>query len=154
MRDSWLIARTATAKTMSAAAITMPTPSSRASLFGMPLPSAGQEMAQHRLTALPRLVHGADEEHLSLVQEGDPIADEEGALDIVGHDHGGDAQSRLHAANQIVYRAGRHRVETRRRLVVQDATRVHGDRACQGHPLAHPARELRRHQLFDAFELD
>src|SRR5882672_10402436 len=111
MRDSSLMARTATAKTMSPAAMTTPTLSSRASLFGMAFPPAAQKMTQHRLAAAARLLDGADEVHPALVQEGDPVADEKGALDVVRHDDGRDVQPGLHAADQVVDGAGGHRIE-------------------------------------------
>src|SRR6266850_3089906 len=126
MRDSWLIARTATANTIRPAAMTTPTLSSRASLLGgMPLPPAAQKMPQHRLPAGARLVDGPYEVHLPLVQKGDAVAHEEGALDVVRDDHRRHVQPGLHAADQIVDRSGGHRIEARRRLVVQDAVRLH-----------------------------
>src|SRR5262249_2046898 len=129
MRDSSLIARTAMANTMRPAAMTTPTLSSCASLRCIALPPAAQEMPQHRLTARSGPGHRADEVHASLVEVGDAIAHEERALDVVGHDDARDLEPRLHAADQVVDGHRGHRVETRGRLVVQDALRIHRDRA-------------------------
>jgi hypothetical protein len=65
----------------------------------------------------------------------------------VRHHHAGHAQLGLQPLDQRVDHVGVHRVEPRRRLVVQQIRRLPGDRARDADALAHPPRQLGRHLL-------
>src|SRR5213594_1511322 len=63
-------------------------------------PPTAQEVPQPGCIRVPRFLHGPDEIHLSLVQVADPVTDEERAVDVMRHDHRGDCEPVLKAANQ------------------------------------------------------
>src|SRR2546427_4114796 len=150
-RCSLLIAMTPTAKRMSPIDTNAPTLISFVALESrtVTFPSAAQEMKQPRFAGGSGLVHGAHEVHASLVQVREAVPDEEGALDVVGHDDRGDMDLPLQPANQGVDGVGGHRIQSGGRLVVEDTLRIHGDRAGQRHPLFHAAGQLGGHELFD-----
>src|SRR6058998_1670826 len=67
-----------------------------------------------------RLVGRADEADAAVVQEGDPVGDQEGAAEIMGHHHRAHAEAALHVADQVVDLGGDHGVEAGGRLVVEE----------------------------------
>ena len=74
------------------------------------------------------------------VQDGDPVAELLGFFEPVGGEK--DRHSLLpEPVDQVVYLAGSHRVETRRRLVEEHDLRVAQHRSRQSHPLAEPLGE-------------
>ena len=75
-------------------------------------------------------------------------------MDVVRDHDRGHAQSLLKASDQVVDRVGRDRVQPGRRLVVEDPLGRESDCAGQSDPLAHPARQVGRHQILDVLELD
>src|SRR5262245_17479555 len=113
------------AKTISPTEITAPTESSRAHLSALVDPP-GEELAQPRFGAALRLLDGPDEQHATLEQEGDAVPDIQRRVDVVRHHDRRHLEALLHAADELVDGRGGHRVETRRRLVVEDAARLHG----------------------------
>src|SRR5260221_3959754 len=153
---SLLIAMTPTANRISPSETSAPTLTSLVALVSRTgaILSPAQEMPQPRSRARASFVDCADEIHHPLVQIADPVSYVERARDVMGHHDRGHVQTRLKAADQIIDRIGGDRIEARRRLVVENTPRVHADRTRQRHALLHPARQLRRHQLLDSFQLD
>src|SRR5258706_10646657 len=71
------------------------------------LPAPAQEMPQSRLPGHLGFLDGPHEVHAALVQVGDPVADPEGAGDVVGHHDRGDLDASLKIADEIVDRVRR-----------------------------------------------
>ena len=66
---------------------------------------------------------------------------------IVRDDDAGDAEGVVELADQPDDHAHGDRIETDEGLVIDQQLRVHDDRAGQGYPARHAARQLRRHHL-------
>src|SRR5262249_11408901 len=84
-------------KTTSAARTSSPTLS-----WDAPMSRGRQELVQHRVGRSARLVARAGEANASIVQEGDPVGNQERAGEVVGHDHGCEAEPMLDVADQLV----------------------------------------------------
>ena len=78
----------------------------------------------------------------ALVEHGDPAADRIGAAHVVGDDDTRDAEPFAHAHHQLIDDGARDRVESRRRLVIQDVLRTQRDRAGNADALSHTAGEF------------
>src|SRR3990172_11751077 len=112
----------------------------------------GNELPDHRQIGAFDLMGGPGENDLPLVKQGDPVGDLERAPHVVSDHYRRDAQLLIHIHDQFVDLLGVGRVEACRRLVIQDDPGSQGDRSGQGHPLSHPAGQLRRVFVFDAIE--
>src|SRR5437016_3446889 len=146
---SWLSEKVVTMRMASAVATRSPILVVRiAGLGGV------QELVQEGVARGACLVGRADEPDAALVQEGDPVGDQESAAEVVGHHHRAHPEAALQVADQVIDLGGDHRVETGGRLVVEERARLEHERARQGGPLAHPTRELGRHEPFAAGQVD
>ena len=80
-----------------------------------------------------------------LPQEGNMIGDVVGADHVVGDHDRSDVQLGLQAPNQAVDRVGDNRIESGRRLIVEDAGGLRDDGPGQGGALPHASAQIHRH---------
>src|SRR5437667_356366 len=115
---------------------------------------SGQELVEPRVRRGPRLLRRAREADRALVQERDPVGDEEGARQVVRDDDGREPEPALQVADQVVDPGADHRVEAGRRLVVEKRAGLEHQRAGERGALSHAAGELRGHERLGFREVD
>src|ERR1700732_1805507 len=89
-----------------------------------------------------------------MIEQGEAVAHHESALEDVRDYDRGEAEPLLQVADEQVDVKGDDRVESGGRFVIENRTRLQGDRARQRHPLPHPARQLRRIKPLGALQID
>jgi hypothetical protein len=70
------------------------------------------------------------------------VAQQQGLLDVVGHEHGGGAPAGQKGAQPLLHPQPRLGVEGAEGLVEQEEGRLVGQDLGDGRPLTHPARQL------------
>src|SRR3954447_4790074 len=106
-----------------------------------------EKFAQDRMRGVAGFVHRPDPFEYALVEKCDAVADRERRLNVVRDDDRGHVQLRLQVDDHLVDLLRRDRIESGRRLVVEDHLRIEHDRSRQADALAHAAREIDRHQM-------
>ena len=95
----------------------------------------------------------ADLLDLALAHDDDAVGDLEGLLLVVRHEHAGDVDLVVQAAEPLAQLLAHLGVERAERLVEQQHLRLGRERARERDALALAARELRRHRVLVALEL-
>src|SRR5689334_3838013 len=100
------------------------------------LGAALDELSHDRVARVLDLIDGADGAHAAIVEHRDPGADAVRAAHVVRDDDARDAESVAHADHELVDDGAGHRVEARRRLVVEKVLRAERDGARDPDPFA------------------
>src|SRR6202035_592106 len=106
---------------------------------------AVEELLHPGVGELPELGGRRDGDDLTAVEHGDPVADPEGALHVVGDGQRGRLQAIVQVDDHLVDLRRGDGIEAGRRLVEEQDLRLVGDGAGEADAAAHAARELRRH---------
>jgi hypothetical protein len=103
-----------------------------------------------RMIVLEQLLQCADAK-LLVDQHGDPIANREKGVEIMGHHEYGETEAAFQIPDQFVKAAGSDRIEPGRGFVEKNDLRIESERACEACSFAHAPRELGRILLTGIF---
>ncbi|ANH38029.1 hypothetical protein I601_1597 [Nocardioides dokdonensis FR1436] len=107
-----------------------------------------------RLGLLVDLARRAELDDAPLVEDGDPVAEGEGLLLVVGDEHEGDAELTLQGLQLDLHLLAQLEVERPERLVEEQDLGAHHDRPGQGDPLALASRQLGGATIGQVAQLD
>ena len=100
------------------------------------------------LRGLGHLIFASREEHFTLVEHHVAVADRSHAVDVVANnDRRVRPVTRLHLPDELEDLGRGHRIEPRRRIIVECDAGLRDHRADEPHPLLHATGELARHLI-------